>query len=311
MWPPNATVIIYNGATGGLGRHLGPAASRRREPAHVVASRLEDQTALVRELESIPSRQPVTFIHLAARVSVPACEANPTEAHQINVALALSTVRTVFQWASRRDLALRVIYVSTGHVYAAREKPFKLNEDDATAPRSVYAQTKLAAERELADAAAAHGVPFLVARVFGLIAPGQPPHYVLPGLIARVQSRDLANVPGLDFVRDYLDARDVSENLLTLAAAAWPPGSPVVNVCSGIPLSIRQLLLEVIEAVAPQDREALTSSVNPAPGRPDDIPWLVGDPSRFAEMTGATTQHIPVATTVGDAVAATEAGTGW
>jgi nucleoside-diphosphate-sugar epimerase len=302
-------VIIYNGATGGLGRHLGPTVSRRGESAHVITSRLDDKTGLERELESIHPPQPVTFIHLAARVSVPACEANPTEAYRINVALALSTVETVFRWASRIESPLRVIYVSTGHVYAAREKPIRLKEEDATAPRSVYAQTKLAAERELANVAAGHAVPLLVARVFGLIAPGQPPQYVLPGLIARVRSRDLNNVPSLDFVRDYLDARDVSENLLMLAAAAWPAASPVVNVCSGVPLSIRQLLGVVIEAVAPEELEALAGIASAAPGRPDDIPWLVGDPGRFVEMTGGSIQRRPVATTVRDAVAATEAGT--
>jgi nucleoside-diphosphate-sugar epimerase len=296
-------VILYNGATGGLGRYLAPAISRRGEPSHIIAARLADQAGLKRELDAVPPHGPVTFIHLAARVSVPACEADPAAAREINVSLARSTTLTVIRWASLRDRALRVIYVSTGHVYAARGQHSRLTEEDDTGPRSVYARTKLEAERELASVATDHGVPFLTARVFGLLAPRQAPNYVLPGLIERVRTRDLGFVQGLDFVRDYMDARDVCEDLLLLAAAEWPSGSIVLNVCSGVPVSIRQLLRVVIGAIAPDTAEVIARSARSAPGRPDDVQWLVGDPSRFVSLTGVPSQRIPLLTSVRDAVA--------
>lgn len=297
-------MIIYNGATGGLGRYLAPALDRTGEASHRIAARLEDQVGLARELQPLVADGPITFIHLAARVSVAECEADPVAAREVNVTLAAATTATVLRWASANNLATRVIYVSTGHVYAARKGRASMTESDRTAPRSVYGMTKLEAERKLADVAAAHEFPFLAARVFGLIAPRQARNYVLPGLIERVRSRNLAGIPGLDYVRDYLDARDVCEDLLHLAGANWPSNSIVVNVCSGIPISIRQLLNSVIETIGPNDAANLDNLISGGAARPDDVKWLVGDPRRFEELTGAPPRRIPLEVSVKDAVAA-------
>src|SRR5439155_15956129 len=129
-------------------------------------------------------------------------------------------------------LAPRVVYVSSGHVYAAAQPGIRLTEHHPVAPRTVYARTKLAAEQALAERARARGCALIIARVFGLIAPRQPAHYVLPGLIRRVSEGRLEGVPGLSYYRDYLDSRDVCDVLIALAAQAGAEPT-VVNVCSG------------------------------------------------------------------------------
>lgn len=295
-------MILYNGASGGLGRYLAGPLSGLEEPSHALTARLEDQSGLVAELSQLDPRGAVTFIHLAARVSVPACESDPSGAYNTNVLLARATVATVLGWAARHGASARVIYVSSGHVYAAQEAGSRVTEDAPTAPRSIYAQTKLAAEQELLSLASRHDVPFLVARVFGLLAPRQAPNYVLPGLIERARTGHLDGIPGLDFARDYLDARDVCENLLLLASAPWPDTSPVVNVCSGVAVTIRELLRRVMEVVDPTRADNVTRDATAAPGRPDDIRWLVGDPSRFIHLTGSLPQRIPLSRTVADAI---------
>ena len=141
-----------------------------------------------------------------------------------------------------QTVRLKVVYASTGHVYAAPAPGSRLSEDADTNPRSVYAETKLSAERELSRLCRTHKVPLLVGRVFGLLAPHQAPHYLLPALIERVRTRNVNAIPGLDFVRDYLDARDVCNDLLKLAESPWPQGLYVTNVCSGEAVSIRDLL---------------------------------------------------------------------
>ncbi len=296
-------MILYNGASGGLGRYLVGPLSRLEEPSHALAARLEDQSGLEAELGQLDPHGAVTFIHLAARVSVPECEADPSAAYNTNVLLARATVATILDWASRHGAIARVIYVSSGHVYAAQLDGSRVAEDAATLPRSVYAQTKLVAEQTLLSLASSHGVPLLVARVFGLIAPRQAPNYVLPALIERVRSDHLDGIPGLDFVRDYLDARDVCEDLLLLASADWPDTSLVVNVCSGVPVTIRELLRAVMQEINPKRADDVARDATPAPGRPDDIRWLVGDPSRFIRLTGGLPQRIPLSRTVADAVA--------
>jgi nucleoside-diphosphate-sugar epimerase len=297
-------VILYNGATGGLGRYLEDPLGRLEEPSHALVARLEDQPGLEAELDQLDPGPSLTFLHLAARVSVPACEADPSAAYDINVAFAGSTATTILDWAARRGASARVIYISTGHVYAAQPDGSRVSEGAATLPRSVYAQTKLAAERAIRSLTSSRGAPFLAARVFGLLAPRQAPNYVLPALIERARTGDVHGVPGLDFARDYLDARDVCEDLLLLADVDWPDPDVVVNVCSGVPVTIRELLRAVLVEVDPEGAERTAQDASPAPGRPDDIRWLVGDPGRFIQLTGGIPQRIPLSRTVGDAVSA-------
>lgn len=295
-------MILYNGASGGLGRYLAGSLSGREESFQALTARLEDQSALAAELSHLEPRGAVTFIHLAARVSVPACESDPSGAYNTNVLLARDTVATVLDWASRRGASARVIYVSSGHVYAAQQDGSRVAEGAPTLPRSIYAQTKLAAEQAILSLSSRLGVPFLVARVFGLLAPRQAPNYVLPALIERAKSGNLDRIPGLDFARDYLDARDVCENLLLLSSAPWPDNSLVVNVCSGVAITIRELLRAVMEVVNPTRADDVMRDATPAPGRPDDIRWLVGDPGRFIDLTGSLPLRIPLSRTVADAV---------
>ena len=295
-------MILYNGASGGLGRYLAGPLSGLEEPSHALTARLEDQSGLAAELNLLDAGGAVTFIHLAARVSVPACESDPSGAHRTNVVLARSTVETVIDWALRRGADARVIYVSSGHVYAAQPDGSRLSEDAPLGPRSVYAQTKLAAEQELLALASTRGVPIMVARVFGLLAPRQAPNYVLPALIERARSGQLDGIPGLDFVREYLDARDVCQNLLLLAAAGVSDRSVVANVCSGVPVTIRQLLRATLGEIDLKRADDLAQAAVAAPGRSDDIRWLVGDPSLFISLAGSHPQRTPLSRTVADAV---------
>jgi len=296
-------VILYNGASGGLGSYLAAAAEAYGEPPQILGNRLADQVGLKRELEELRPSSRVTFIHLAALVSVSACEADPVAARKTNVSLARATTDAVVEWAGRRNIDLRVIYVSTGHVYAAPSRGLRLSEGEQTLPRSVYARTKLEAESKLSMLCSAKGVPLAIARVFGLVAPRQAAHYVLPGLIERVRRRNLAAIPGLDFARDYLDARDVCGDLMLLDSVKWPTERIVVNICSGIPVTIRDLLRMVIGVLQPSLPDTLADEVAQAPGRPDDIPWLVGNPDLFIRLTGESPQRIPLRKSVADAVA--------
>lgn len=297
-------MIIYNGATGGIGRYLGKSIGAGQEAPYPLRSRMEDRAGLIAELAPLNPVGQVTFIHLAARVSVPACESDPTGAFRTNVALARATAATVLDWASLRGLVARVVYVSSGHVYAAQADGSRLAEDAPTNPRSVYARTKLEAEEDLRQLCATTGAPLLIARVFGLLGPGQAAHYVLPSLIERARTRQLDAIPGLDFTRDYLDARDVCSALALLASMPWPVGDVTVNICSGEPVTIRELLRQILVRVDPTHADELHRQASTAPGREDDIRWLVGDPTRFTELTSESPMRIPLDTTVADAVRA-------
>jgi nucleoside-diphosphate-sugar epimerase len=298
--------IVYNGASGGLGRHLKPALDQEKLNNKTIAARLESPEDLEKELNGFAcsSGDEVTFVPMAAMVSVPVCEKNPVEARRVNVTNTVDTVARFLSWAEGRALVSRVLYVSTGHVYAPKKKGERLTESDPLAPRSMYAKTKREAEDKLQRLFSNHASHFKIVRVFGLLSVGQPAHYVLPALIQRVKQKNLSNIPGLSGVRDYLDARDVCRAIARLCAADWekePLKSwPVLNICSGEGTSIRDLLDLVIEAAGLSKKE-VEGAITEAPSRADDIPWIVGDPHRVTDALGTSPRNIPLKTTVQEA----------
>ena len=296
--------VVFNGATGGLGARFGAALRERGLSASRLNTRLGDAAGLIEELDqlTVDPESRLVLIQSAGMVSVPECEQQPEAAHDINVTRTIDAVRTFVEWATARRIASRVLFVSSAHVYAASEPGERLTESAPTAPRSVYATTKLEAERGLTALADVFGIEIAVCRVFGAIGPDQRPHYLLPGLINRVRTGDLIGVPGLDYVRDYLDTRDIARHLASVSALT---GSVVVNVCSGEGTRIGDLLDELLALIHAEDPAALEdarSRVSAAPGRDTDVPWSVGDPTLLAELVGEPIRSIPLSTTLADAV---------
>jgi nucleoside-diphosphate-sugar epimerase len=299
-------MIIYNGQTGSLGAYVArPATDRDGEPPHALQSRLEARADLADELRSLEPRARastrVALVQMAAKVSVPACEGDPDGARRTNVEDTVATVDQVCRWAANIGVEIGVVYVSSGHVYARQEIGAAIGESGPVAPRSVYARTKLEAEQHLGELMQKLGVPLTVARVFGLVAPVQPPHYVLPALIRRAIDEQVQGIPGLSAVRDYLDARDVCEVLVDLALRD-PHPNQVVNVCSGRPVRIQDILEGIVRLLKPDRAAQLASCTTEAPPRSDDVPWLVGDPGRLVSLLGRHPQRIPLAQTIDDAI---------
>jgi nucleoside-diphosphate-sugar epimerase len=318
--------VFYNGANGSLGRYVDGAAKRLGIPAVALKSRLEDSAGLKTELadklgEVYPGGT-ATLLQLAAMVSVPGCEKDPSGARKTNVTDTRATVEAFIASARAAKLTPRVIYVSTGHIYAP--KAGRLLETDALKPRSVYAETKLEGERALTELCLNERVPLAIARVFGLIAPLQPSHYVLQSVIRRAREKDLTNVPGLSNLRDYLDSRDVCLTLLRLASLPGPadssslsaseghpasgglPAPAILNICSGEGVEIAYLLETALKELHPSDADSLIDQITEGAARTDDIPEIIGDPSKIERILGRNLRETEVIQTIRDAIAATK-----
>jgi GDP-4-dehydro-6-deoxy-D-mannose reductase len=305
-------MIFYNGQTGSLGRYFSDALNARGVQGKPLQTRLENYTALGSELQKHKlnaTEHPIILVQMAAMVPVIECEKLAERAFKTNVSDTTSFVRSFIHWANAGRRVLCVLYVSSGHIYKEAPRNENLREDDPLEPRSVYARTKLEAEHQLQELAVRYGFTLVIARVFGLIAPRQPEHYVLPGIMRRVLTEDLKAIPGLSCVRDYLDSRDVCGNLIALALQAieWgQPGTIRVNVCSGQGVAIRTVVEEAINALRPDDQRRLLKLVGEAPSRGDEIPRIVGNPDRFIQLTGLQPQRISLCQTIKDAVRAAQ-----
>jgi GDP-4-dehydro-6-deoxy-D-mannose reductase len=294
-------MILYNGSSGGVGRYLADALRAGGRPGVSLLSRLADRAGLRDELGAIDVRPgaPVWLVQLAARVSVSDCERDPAGAFATNVRDTTETVRAFLAWARSRGSVPHVLYTSTGHVYGRYEPGCRIREDAPVSPRSVYARTKLEAETALLRLAESDGATLCIARIFGLVGPSQPPHYVLPGLIRRVREDRLSDVPGLSYVRDYIDARDVCRILVELCGVEAESLPRVINVCTGDGVSLRTLVELIFAGLG----RTPVPPLGEAPGRVDDLPWIVGDPGRLTRLLGGPPRQISLERTIRDALA--------
>jgi nucleoside-diphosphate-sugar epimerase len=151
-------------------------------------------------------------------------------------------------------------------------------ESDPSGPKSLYASCKLAAGVVAQALAAERGAECAWARVFHVHGPGEDEARLIPAAAAALRAgRPFDLSPGMQ-VRDHLDVRDVAAALVHLAG---PGSSGIYNVCSGIPVTLRDVLLTVGEVLGRP--ELLRFGARPYAR--DEEMFVAGDPTRL-QSTG-------------------------
>lgn len=173
--------------------------------------------------------------HLAANVDVGASVREPAEAVRANLLGTLSVAEAARHWG------LRLVLVSTCHVYASAEEP--LAERAATVPASPYAASKLAGEIIARSYARTYGLRLTIIRPFNVYGPWQRAD-AEGGVVAQFLQRDLAGEPlqvhgdGAQ-TRDFLFIEDCARGIV---AAAGDSGiGEVINLATGTETSIATL----------------------------------------------------------------------
>ena len=116
-----------------------------------------------------------------------------------------------------------------------------LHEELEARPVTAYGQAKNTLRVKLQDAQRKAQFNLTWARLFYLYGGGQAPSSLLPQLEAAVRRGDEAfDMSGGEQLRDYSSVSDAARVLVSLAPTAADNG--VVNVCSGVPISVNQLV---------------------------------------------------------------------
>jgi GDP-4-dehydro-6-deoxy-D-mannose reductase len=187
---------------------------------------------------------------------------------------------------ARVGIESRVLIPSSALVYASADRA--LREDDPLVPSSPYGLSKLA--QEMLAAHAGRSVIVSVARAFNHFGPRQDPFFAASGFARRIADIERGkwqpeiSVGNLDARRDLTDVRD-TVRAYRLIMEKGQPGE-ILNVCSGIAVEIRELLNKLIAHA----RVAVRVRIDPARYRPNDVPLLLGDPSRIRERLGWSPQ---------------------
>jgi NDP-hexose 4-ketoreductase len=187
--------------------------------------------------------------------------------------------------AMLRAAPARLVHLGSAAEYGAAQPGVPVTEQAVTRPTGMYGVTKLAGTRLVGTAAAA-GLDAVALRVFNPVGPGAPAAS-LPGRVAAELRRALADgtdvrLGPLDAVRDFVDARDVADAVLTAVTARALP-HPVLNVGSGRAVPVRAM---VSGLVAASGCPAAVHEDAPGQHRSADIPWQQADISRAHEDLG-------------------------
>ena len=185
------------------------------------------------------------FFHFAALVPVTEVEADPLLAYQTNVMGAFNICRELL----RTQPDCWFFHCSSSHVYQPTGEPRPLAEEAPTLPPTFYGDTKLAAERVVTALFGKLGRPYCIGRVFSFTHPSQSPPYLVPSLqerIARLGDGDTLEVQNPGSIRDIQDAEHVIDAILNLAIRRV---TGIVNIGTGIGLSVREIALQVARAM--------------------------------------------------------------
>jgi GDP-4-dehydro-6-deoxy-D-mannose reductase len=223
---------------------------------------------------------PDVIYHLAALTHVGRSWDDPTATMQVNIMGTLTVLEAARQSASLP----RVLLVSSAEVYGAGEG-VAITEQSPLRPVTPYAASKVAAEFLGLEAFLGRGLEVVRARPFNHVGPGQGEAFVVSALarrIAEIERSGGGSIPvgNLAAARDFTDVRDVVRAYRLLAELGV--AGEVYNVCSGEARTIQELFdILISNAEVPihthDDAELF---------RPIDVPVLIGDATKIAELCG-------------------------
>ena len=138
-------------------------------------------------------------------------------------------------------------------------------------PLTPYAEAKVATFRALFQSLPQQGMEFVWCRLFYLYGEGEKKQRLVPYLHRKLKNGEPAELTSGEQVRDYLDVREAGERIVN---AALGTAQGPVNICSGIPVTIRQLAERIADGYGRRDLLRFGAR----PDNPADPPCIVGIP---------------------------------
>ncbi len=271
----------------GAGGFVGSAVVRRlvNGPEHVVA--LLSPAGSMERLEELPAdgswsieradvsdrdelRAVLDRVRPRAIVHVALSAAAYTEVHPLDddpiVAGPLSTLFEALGPDSR------FVYAGSAWVLRAGDR---LDESAPVEPLKPYARNKARADELIPVLAERAGVPWINLRLFNMFGRYEKPTRLLPTLVSRLARGEVAELTHGEQVRDFNDVDVMAGAFADALAASESACGALYHVGSGRATSVRELALDVAEALG---RPELVR-FGEAETQDEDLPCLVADPS--------------------------------
>src|SRR5579864_2359487 len=117
-------------------------------------------------------------------------------------------------------------------------------------PATPYAEAKVEAFKALSQSLPRRSMEFAWCRLFYLYGEGEDERRLVPFLRGKLRAGEPAELTSGQQIRDYLDVRDAGR---MIADAALGAAQGPINICSGIPITIRQLAEQIADEYGRRD----------------------------------------------------------
>lgn len=195
----------------------------------------------------------------------------------------------IFEWSARHNC--RILYLSSSIVYG--EVPqFPIREDSALQPATIYGVVKAACEQWLRVLSEGFGLDWVVLRPFSTYGAGHGPSFeqgIVNVMVTQLATSRHVSVKGsLERLRDLVHVSDASDAICK-AVEKWP-SRKVLNVCTGIPTSIKEIIETIAEVRGIDWSEIRCSEIA---GTVGDPLYNVGDPTLGLDTIGFRSRILP------------------
>lgn len=175
-------------------------------------------------------------------------------------------------------------FVGIGTCFEYDLKGGVLSVETSLNPITPYAASKAAAYQMLSQYLAAEEIEFAWCRLFYLYGEGEDPRRLVPFIRSKLSVGEPAELTSGNQIRDFLDVRDAGKMIanISLGERQGP-----VNICSGIPITVRQLAEKIADEYGRRDLLKFGA-------RHDnfiDPPCVIGIPGLYNQCVGDTTKN--------------------
>ncbi len=134
----------------------------------------------------------------------------------------------------------KIVGIGTCFEYEMSSK--RLSIDTPLSPKTLYAATKAATFISLSQYLAVQNIAFAWCRIFYLYGEGEDERRLAAYVRSQILKGEIANLSDGKQIRDYLNVSVAAEYIVRIALGDQ---YGVINICSGLPISVRRLVEEI------------------------------------------------------------------
>ncbi|AFI87065.2 epimerase [Aggregatibacter actinomycetemcomitans] len=267
--------ILVTGGSGFIGKNLIYLLREKRE-FEVFGATVEETMDLTNpcSVQSVLEKtKPDFIVHLAALTFVP--NNNPITFYLVNTIGTENLLRSIVDLNVAK---LGVLCFSTAGIYGIQETKL-LSESLTPKPVNHYSMSKHCMEHIVNKYRCFRGIT--VVRPFNVLGLGQNINFLVPKMVSAFVKKDKTiELGNLDSVRDFISVNDCCDIIYRLISKLIE--NETINICTGIGYSVYQIFQLLCEISMHQ----MEIKQNELFVRHDDIPQMIGDPSKLLNVLG-------------------------